>query len=29
MRKQLLDLRGQIDYFEDYDYKALRRRKNP
>ena len=29
MRKQLLDLRGQIDYFEDYDYKTLRRRKTP
>ena len=29
MRKQLLDLRGQIDYFEDYDYKTLRRRKIP
>ncbi len=25
--RQLLDLRGQIDYFEDYDYKALRRMK--
>ena len=29
MKKQLLDLRGQIDYFEDYDYKTLRRRKIP
>lgn len=25
LRKQLLQLRGQIEYFEDYDYKALRR----
>ena len=27
LRKQLLQLRGQIEYFEDYDYKALRRLK--
>jgi Arc/MetJ family transcription regulator len=25
-RSQLLALEGQIEYFEDYDYKALRRR---
>jgi Arc/MetJ family transcription regulator len=24
LRRQLLELRGQIEYFEDYDYKALR-----
>lgn len=28
LRRQLLQLRGQIEYFEDYDYKALRRAKN-
>ncbi|MBJ7259796.1 MAG: type II toxin-antitoxin system VapB family antitoxin [Chthoniobacterales bacterium] len=28
LRRQLLQLRGQIEYFEDYDYKALRRVKN-
>ena len=28
LRRQLLQLRGQIEYFEDYDYKALRRLKN-
>jgi len=28
LRRQLLELRGQIEYFEDYDYKALRRVKN-
>ena len=29
LRKQFLKLQGQIEYFEDYDYKALRRHKNP
>jgi Arc/MetJ family transcription regulator len=29
LRRQLLQLRGQIEYFEDYDYKALRRLKQP
>jgi Arc/MetJ family transcription regulator len=29
LKRQLLDLRGQIEYFEDYDYKALRRLKQP
>jgi Arc/MetJ family transcription regulator len=29
LRKQFLKLQGQIVYFEDYDYKALRRHKNP
>ena len=29
LRKQFLKLQGQIEYFEDYDYKALRRSKNP
>jgi len=29
LRKQFLNLQGQIEYFEDYDYKALRRSKNP
>jgi Arc/MetJ family transcription regulator len=24
-RRQVLKWRGQIDYFDDYDYKALRR----
>jgi len=28
LRRQLLQLRGQIEYFEDYDYKALRRLKH-
>lgn len=28
LRHQLLQLRGQIEYFEDYDYKALRRVKH-
>ncbi len=28
LRKQLLQLRGQIEYYEDYDYKALRRLKH-
>ncbi len=28
LRRQLLQLRGQIEYFEDYDYKALRRVKH-
>jgi Arc/MetJ family transcription regulator len=28
LRRQLLQLRGQIEYFKDYDYKALRRVKN-
>ena len=28
LRRQLLELRGQIEYFEDYDYKALRRVKH-
>ncbi len=28
LRRQLLQLRGQIEYFEDYDYKALRRDKH-
>jgi len=27
LRQQLLQLRGRIEYFEDYDYKALRRTK--
>lgn len=25
-RHQILKWRGQVDYFDDYDYKALRRR---
>jgi Arc/MetJ family transcription regulator len=25
-RNQILKWRGQVDYFDDYDYKALRRR---
>lgn len=28
LRRQLLELRRQIEYFEDYDYKALRRLKH-
>lgn len=24
-RRQILKWRGQVDYFDDYDYKALRR----
>ena len=28
LRRQLLQLRGQIEYYEDYDYKALRRLKH-
>jgi Arc/MetJ family transcription regulator len=28
LRRQLLQLRGQIEYFEDYDYKALRQVKH-
>jgi len=28
LRRQLLELRGQIEYFEDYDYKALRKVKH-
>ena len=28
LRRKLLQLRGQIEYFEDYDYKALRRMKH-
>jgi len=27
LRRQLLQLRGQIEYFEDYDHKTLRRLK--
>jgi Arc/MetJ family transcription regulator len=26
-RRQILRWRGQVDYFDDYDYKALRRRR--
>jgi Arc/MetJ family transcription regulator len=26
-RKQILKWRGQVDYFDDYDYKALRRQR--
>jgi len=29
LRQQLLQMRGQVEYFEDYDYKALRRLKQP
>ena len=29
LRQQLLQLKGEIEYFEDYDYKALRRLKHP
>ena len=29
LRKQFLELRGQVDYFDDYDYKALRHRNIP
>ncbi|HRQ90703.1 MAG TPA: type II toxin-antitoxin system VapB family antitoxin [Bacteroidia bacterium] len=29
LKQQLLSLRGQIDYHEDHDYKALRRLKRP
>ena len=28
LRQQLLQLKGEIEYFEDYDYKALRRLKH-
>lgn len=28
LKRELLELRGQIEYFEDYDYKALRRMKH-
>jgi len=28
LRQQLLQLRGQIEYFDEYDYKALRRQKH-
>jgi len=26
-RRQVLQMRGQVEYFDDYDYKALRRRR--
>jgi Arc/MetJ family transcription regulator len=26
-RRHILKWRGQVDYFDDYDYKALRRRR--
>ena len=26
-RRQILKWRGQVDYFDDYNYKALRRRR--
>ena len=26
-RRQILRWKGQVDYFDDYDYKALRRRR--
>lgn len=29
LRLELISLRGQIEYAEDYDYKALRRGKQP
>ena len=29
VKKELLQLAGSVEYFEDYDYKALRRGKNP
>lgn len=28
LKRELLELRGQIEYFEDYDYKALRKLKH-
>ena len=27
LRQQLLQLKGKIEYYEDYDYKSLRRRR--
>ncbi len=27
LRQQLIQLKGKIDYYEDYDYKSLRRRR--
>jgi Arc/MetJ family transcription regulator len=27
LKQQLLDLRGKIEYFEDYDYKAVRKKR--
>lgn len=29
LKKELLQLQGGIEYFEDYDYKALRKTKQP